>query len=65
MQFINDFIIEAEVEPSITHSEILAMGVAELRATLKRVGITIPAKALKADLQRLLKDSVKETSIFN
>lgn len=45
--------------PTLKHSEIVGMGVAELRAELKKRDVKIPPKALKADMVKLLREAVK------
>eukprot|EP00026_Physarum_polycephalum_P009769 Phypoly_transcript_09904.p1 GENE.Phypoly_transcript_09904~~Phypoly_transcript_09904.p1 ORF type:complete len:401 (+),score=84.64 Phypoly_transcript_09904:182-1204(+) len=50
---------KVEKEETLSYSEIIGMGVSELRAELKKRGIDIPSKSLKSDMQRLLKEATK------
>lgn len=42
-------------------SEILSLGVAQLREELKKRNIAIPPRALKAQMVKLLKEAVKNS----
>ena len=56
-EIVEEKIAEEEVEPK-TKTEIMKMTVVELKDECRRMGKTIPSKALKADLQGILNGDV-------
>ncbi len=48
----------------LTYSEILGMGIKELKEELKKRSVKITGKPVKSNLQQLLKEAIKENSIL-